>query len=261
MFDPVIPDNLEEIPAGRELALALAALDWDALSDYDLIRALRAQDRQVSHYQAGRAWTINKVAERDQSEYRDGSFEYCEAADGAAAEVGAALRLTRRSAEVETGFSIELLRHRPAAFEALLFGRIDFRRARVLVDETLQLSDTSAHVAIERLLPDAAGLTAGQLRHRVAKLCIDAVSYAARRRYENSIEDRRFEFRPDDSGTADILGRNLPPHLAESIGRWIHKEAIKLKNFGDTRTMDQLRADIYLDLLRRRYKGREDHSS
>lgn len=255
MFDTIIPENLDEIPPGPELALALASLDWDELSDYDLILALKAQDRQVSHYQAGRAWTINKVAERYQYMHVEGSFEYNEAADGAAAEVGAALRLTRRTAESVTGFSMELLRYRPAVFEALLLGRIDVRRARLLVDETQHVSDAIAHVAIEQLLPDAADLTTGQLRHRIAKLCIDADPDAARRRYDKSIADRRFEIRPTDSGTADILGRDMPPHIANSIGRWIHKEAIKLKNLGDTRSMDQLRADIYLDLLRRRHKG------
>lgn len=61
--------------------------------------------------------------------------------------------------------------------------------------------------------------------------------------------------RPSESGTADILGLDVPPHIVNSVGRWIHREAIKLKNLGDDRTMDQLRVDIYLDLLRRRYKG------
>ena len=255
MFDAIIPENLELISPGPELAGVLASLDWDHLSDHDLIRALQAQDRQVSHYQAGRAWTINKVAERYQEGCSEGSFDHSDAADGAAAEIGAALRLTRKAAESETGFSMELLRYRPAVFEALLCGRIDLRRVRVLVDATLHVSDAVAHVVIEQLLPDAALLTTGQLQHRIAELCIDADPEAARRRYERSIEDRRFEVRPNDSGTADILGHDVPPHIANSIGRWIHREAIKLKNFGDARTMDQLRVDIYLDLLRRRYKG------
>ena len=245
MFDKMVPENMEEIPPGPELGRVLASLDWDHLSDHDLIRALQAQDRQVSHYQAGRAWTINKVVARYQEAYPK----------GAAAEVGAALCLTRQSAESETGFSVELLRHRPAVYDALLYGRIDMRRARVLVDATLHVSDAIAHVVIDQLLPKASGLTTGQLRHRITKLCMDADPEAAQRRYERSIEDRRLEVRPNDSGTADILGLDLPPHIANSIGRWIHKEAIKLRNLGDTRTVSQLRADIYLDLLRRRHKG------
>ncbi len=255
MFDRNVPENIEDIPPGAELAQVLASLDWECLSDHDLIRVLKAQDRQISHYEAGRAWTINEVAARHQDECRDGSFEYHHATAGAAAEVGAALHLTRRAAETVTGFSMELLRCRPLVFEALLFGRIDIRRARVLVDSTMFVSDAVAHVVIEEVLAEAPNLTTGQLRHRLAKLVIDADPEAAQRRYDKSVEDRRFEVRRNDSGTANILGLDVPPHIASSIGRWIYKEAIKLKNLGDTRTMDQLRADIYLDLLRRRFKG------
>lgn len=253
MFD--VPENLEQIPPGAELARVLESLDWGRLSDHDLVRVLQAQDRQVSHYQAGRAWSINQVAERYQEGCRDDSFEFHEAAKGAAAEVGAALRLTRRAADDQTGFSVELVRHRPSVFEELLFGRVDMMRARVLVEETQHVADATAQSAIEMLLPDAPGLTTGQLRHRIAKLCIDADPEAARKRYESSVADRRIELRPTCSGTADLLGLNLPPHVAASVSRWIHKEAIKLRNLGDDRTMDQLRADIYLDLLRRRYKN------
>ena len=61
MFGAVVPENLEEIPPGAALARVLESLDWDRLSDHDLVRVLQAQDRQVSYYQAGRAWTINEI--------------------------------------------------------------------------------------------------------------------------------------------------------------------------------------------------------
>ena len=93
MFDTMIPENLEEIPPGAELGQLLESLDWERLSDHDLIRVLQAQDRQVSHYQAGRAWTINKVVERYQADHRQDSFEFHDAAKGAACEHGLDLDL------------------------------------------------------------------------------------------------------------------------------------------------------------------------
>ncbi|MDJ0954243.1 MAG: DUF222 domain-containing protein [Acidimicrobiia bacterium] len=258
MFDPhasTIPENLEDIPPGADLARVLDSLDWERLSDHDLIRVLQAQDRLVSHYQAGRAWTIDEITQRYQEGDREGSFEAGIAFAGAAAEVGAALCLTRRAAEIETGFSLQLLRYRPLVFEALLFGRIDMRRARVLVDSTLHLPDAIANAAIEQVLSEAPRLTTGQLRHRIAKLCIDADPDAARDYYDRSLSNRRFEVHPNESGTADILGLNVAPHIASSIRRWIHREAVRLKNLGDTRSMDQLRADIFTDLLRRRHRA------
>jgi len=144
MFEAKLPENLEEIPPGPELAKVLAELDWECLSDHDLIRALQAQNRQIAHYQAGHAWTINRVAERYQEGHREHSFEYDDAAKGAAVEIGAALHLTKGSAEAETVFSIELLRHRLRVFEALLLGLVDRRRVRVLVDCTQHVSDAVA---------------------------------------------------------------------------------------------------------------------
>ena len=46
---------------------------------------------------------------------------------------------------------------------------------------------------------------------------------------------------------------DLPPDEAVAIGKWIHKEALKLKRLGDSHGIDQLPADIYLDLLKRRF--------
>jgi hypothetical protein len=257
MFDTTVPENLEDIPPGAELGLVLTSLDWDRLSDYDLVRALKAQARQVSHYQAGMAWTINKVTERYQQRCRPEAFAHSDATKGATAEIGAALTLTRRASELETGFSVELLRHRPQVFEALLFGRIDLRRAKVLVDGTLHVTDTIAHAALEELLPEAPGLTSSQLKHRLAKLVVDADPQAAQQRYDQSLENRRIEVHPNDTGTADIIAWNIAPHIAMSINRWIHKEALKLKRLGDERTIDQIRADIFTDLLRRRHHGKK----
>jgi hypothetical protein len=103
------------------------------------------------------------------------------------------------------------------------------------------------------VLPQAASLTPSQLHHRLEKLCIDADPDTAKKRYEQSLGDRRLIVEPTGSGTANILGLDVPPQDAVAIGKWIHKEALKLKRLGDDRTVGQLRVDIYLDLLKRRY--------
>jgi len=252
-----VPPDLEEIRPGADLGLVLASLDWERLSDRDLIRVMKAQDRQISHYQAGKCWSIDKITERYQHPYRVDSFDYHEAQDGAAVEIGAALHLTRRTAESETGFSVALLRYRPRVFEALLSGRVDMHRAKILIEATLHTPAGTAEAVVEQLLPQAGNLTNSQLRARVQKLVIDAGPDAAQERYEMSVEDRRVVIQANDSGTANLCGMDVAPHDAESIKRYLHKEAIKLKNLGDSRTMNQLRADIFTDLLRRRYEGKK----
>ena len=251
MTDTQVAD-LERIAPGAELAAALASIDYSYLNPYELVSVLQAQQRQASHYQAASYWTMNEIVTAYQDPERANQRDLEEAAEGAAAEIGAALRLTRRSAEIETGLAIDLNRRVPSVFNALLFGELDMRRARVLVDETLPVDESTASAVVDEMLPVAPELTTGQLRHRIAKLCIDANPEAAAARYEWSLDDRRLVLEANTSGTANLLGLDLPPHVAASIKRRIHGAAIKLRNQGDARTMDQLRADIYLDLLRGR---------
>jgi hypothetical protein len=252
MFDTIsVPSDLETMTPGAELAGVLAPLDWDRLSGSDLIRVLRAQQRQVSHYQAGSCWTMNEIVAAYEDPDGSDGMAFVHAAEGAAAEIGAALRLTRRSAEMETSLAIDLNRRLPTVWEALAGGTIDLRRARVMVDATLHLAPTMAWEVVDTVLPDAPLLTTGQLKVRIGKLCIDQNPDDAKRRYESSLEDRRIVAEANDSGTANLVGIDLPPHVVVAIKQRIHKLAIKLRNQGDTRTMDQLRADIYLDLLRR----------
>ncbi len=255
MFDMMtvqVPSDLEEITPGHDLGSVLASLDCDRLSPHDMVRVLQAQQRQVSHYQAASYWTMDRIVDVFEDPESDQTRELEQAVEGAAAEIGAALRLTRRSADIETGLAVDLSRRLPAVLNALLLGRIDMRRARVLVDATLHVHVSTARKVIDGVIEDAATLTTGQLRHRVNKLCIDINPDAAEGRYEWALDERRLVLEANDSGTANLLGLDVPPHIAKAINRHIHREAIKLRNLGDTRTMDQLRADIYLDILRQR---------
>jgi len=118
------------------------------------------------------------------------------------------------------------------------------------------MSDASGDEVLEQILPDARQLTTGQLRHQLQKLCMDVDPEAARKRYERSHENRRVVLEGTGSGTADLKDLDLDPKKAAEIKRWIHQEALKLRRLGDRRTMDQLRADIYVDLLQRSYLGR-----
>lgn len=254
MFDSKAPENLEAIPPGPELAAVLASLDYDRLSPYDLVRVLGAQQRQAAHYQAASYWTMDRIVTAYQNPHDlEDARDLTLAVDGAAAEIGAALSLTRTSAEYETGMAVDLNRRLPQVLDALLRGRIDLRRARVMVAATSHVSESIARTAIDMVMDDAPGLTTGQLKARLRKLCIDADPDTAHDLYEMSVADRRLVIEANDTGTANLMGLDLAPHVAMSIKTWIHRQAIKLKNLGDTRTMDQIRADIYTDLLLRRY--------
>jgi len=101
-------------------------------------------------------------------------------------------------------------------------------------------------------------MTTGQLAARVRRECLEADPAEATERYRRAVEDRRVILEPNESGTANLLGLNLPPDRAAAITRHINSVARSLRGGGETRTMDQLRADVYLDLLA---GGRAGHMS
>jgi hypothetical protein len=92
-------------------------------------------------------------------------------------------------------------------------------------------------------------LTTGQLRARIARLCIEADPDDAEQRYRYAVSDRRVVAEATGDGTANLLGLDLPPHRVAAATRRINALARSLRIAGETRTMDQLRADVLLDLL------------
>ena len=64
MFDKVTTtpvSELEQMAPGVELAAVLAAIEYSDLSPHELVSVLRAQQRQVSHYQAASYWTMSEI--------------------------------------------------------------------------------------------------------------------------------------------------------------------------------------------------------
>jgi hypothetical protein len=54
---------------------------------------------------------------------------------------------------------------------------------------------------------------------------------------------------PTSDGTANLYAINLPADRAAALSHRLHSGALDLKTAGETRTMDQLRTDVFLDLL------------
>ncbi len=240
-----VPTNLEEIPPGYVLAAVLDDIDINVCSGYDRVRVLQAQERMRSHYAARSYLTMTKVM--DAIDEDDMAADMVE--EAAASEVAAALRLTRRAADIEMSLALQLQRRLPEVWDALLDGSIDVRRARVLVGDTLHLNIATAQEIVATVLGDACLLTTGQLRAKLRKLCIQLDPEDAKGRYQASVEERRVVSEPAVDGTINLLAMNLPPHRTQAAMRRINRLALEVKHAGDTRSIDQIRADVLLDLL------------
>ncbi len=240
-----LPRAVFEAEPGPALAAFLSVVDPAELSGHDQILVLKAHQRLVSHFQA-------KVYS-DIAALTDVMFEFEDdwelATDAAAMELRAAMRLTRRMAEIELDFAHELTHRLPRVAEALGSGAIDVRRARVLVDGTSHLSETDARLVVDETIDRAGQLTTGELRARVQKLCLAVEPEEAEHRYRTALEERKLVKEPTLAGTANIVLASVAPDKATKALDRINNIAKGLHVAGETGTIDQIRADIALDLL------------
>ena len=240
---------LDGVAPGPVLGLVLARLDRSELNGYDLVWLLRARERMVSHYQAQVAADMVEVAYAAPGD-ADAHPARCEEAFSFASdEIRAALTLTRRSAESRMLLAFHLVERLPHLWEMLNSGLVDLARARVLIDGTSHLEEAAARRAVDLIADQAPSLTTGQLRARLRKLCITADPEDAKKLYQTALEQRLLCIEPTVEGTANVHLRDIPLTTAAAIGRRINGLMISLRKDGDTRTHDQLRADIACDLL------------
>jgi hypothetical protein len=71
----------------------------------------------------------------------------------------------------------------------------------------------------------------------------------AKKRLRQGLEDRRIFAQANPDGTADLLGLQLAPHRVSSVNRRINGIALQLNKTDESRAMDQIRADVFIDLL------------
>lgn len=240
---PGIPDDLDEIPPGPLLADELACIDVNRVCGYDRVVVLRAHQRMVNHFQA-------KVYE-DMVAVCDvlADPDAMEGFDSSAAEIRAALHLTRHSADSELVFALDLDDRLSSVAAAMQAGQLDGRRAKVIDRHTSDLPDHTARRIVDMVIDEAPHLTTGELGALCARLRIEADPDEAERRYAQAVEERRVYVEPTQAGTAHLHAFDLPPDRAARIMQGLTTNAKGLRGNNETRTIDQLRADTFLDIL------------
>ena len=241
-----LPSKMTEMEPGLMLSLVTTSFADEPLSTDDRLEMLRAHQRLVAHFQAKMYRDIADLTERMTA---DCGGDLTMGAEAVATEVRASLRYTRRLADSEVAIATGLFTDAPAVGRALEEGQIDLRRARVIVHAVQGLADGDADWVIDRALADAPRLTTGQLRARLERLCIEVDPGAAVERHEATVAGRRVVVEAGFDGTADLVGVDLPVDRVAAATRHVNRLARSLRGDGETRTMDQLRADVFLDLL------------
>jgi hypothetical protein len=247
-----VPTGLDEMEPGILLAAMLSSIDVHGLSGHDRVIVLRAHQRMASHhnaklYEAMGAITDTYVAEAEVAE-SESPGEYAAVCEDAAAEIRVALRWTRRAADSELSFALDLRRRLPIVFERLRSGAIDVRRARTFDHHTCDLPVATARAMVEGLIDQAPELTPGELAAKLRRLRVEVDPDEAKERHDRALLDRRVILEATPDGTANIHALGLRSDHAVELMNCLHRTALALKGDGDDRTMDQLRADVLVDL-------------
>ncbi|MCZ7532891.1 MAG: HNH endonuclease [Acidimicrobiia bacterium] len=245
--DPM-PRGIASLEPGPELAAMLESIRDHNLSDYHRFVVLDARQRMISYHTA---CLLDDIAAMVSRRMEAGRAHVSDSVvfDSAVAEVGYALHLTRRAAENKVALAMQTQHRIPEVRELLRRGEIDEPRAQVIVKSTMHLSDDVAKRVVSGVSEDAPELTTGQLRARIRNLCIEMEPDEAAHRYEEAVKARRLVTEQTDAGTAHLHCLDLSPErLAEATSR-INSIAKSLRRDGESRTIDQLRADVLIDLL------------
>jgi hypothetical protein len=245
-----LPSGLEEILPGPFLAAIVSSVDPARLNGHDAVRLMQAQARLGSHHEAGILAAVAEVAYSLPGN-PDSAVERCfEAVEFAEVEVAAGLRLTRRAARKLVDQALGLKHRLSRVWQALSNGLIDQPRMRVLYDILGHLPSETVDTVLDQVVGEAGELTTGQLRHRVDKLVLEADPDGSASSFVEGLADRKLTTYPNPDRTASLLISNGRPDDVAAAGVHVDKLARSLKTEGEERTLDQLRADVALDLLR-----------
>lgn len=221
------------------------------LSGEQLVSLLQTRSRQIAHLQAEFYAVMVALAEAEV--YSPSPFEQFECVAG---EIEAALAWTRRAAENHLGLAYQFHDSFQQVWRALSEGTIDLPKARVIIDRLTGVKPEIAGRVADLILEWLDGKTTGQIAARIRRLLITADPQTAADLYYQGISDRRVVLEANPDGTANLLGCNLPADRALKALDRVDGLANQINDA--TRSLDQIRADVLLDLLEGRHFGLKD---
>jgi Domain of unknown function (DUF222) len=163
-------------------------------------------------------------------------------------ELACALRLPERTTDELIATSESLMHELPETLGALRTGEISYRHAQKVFKHALTLPEETRGAFEAAVLPYAKKLTVSKFdgKARVVRERAHPESLAVR--HAISVADRTVEFSPDLDGMA-WLSAYLPAPEALGIYNLVTDAAIALQGPDETRTLTQLRADVFADLF------------
>jgi hypothetical protein len=237
--------SLSMLPAGL-LGFTAAV---DTLQDLARLRAwLDAQEARVID-------RLTAVAETETYLPEAGTSPMAETV--AATEIATALRPPERTALALMSEANLLVNTFPATLTALEAGTISARHAAIITDQAAGIPDPHRPAFETELLRQAPHLTGEKLKTRARRLRERHHPETLETRHRKAVADRRIELHPEADAMC-WLNAYLPAEAAVAIHHRLTDAARTLQGPDETRTLTQLRADVFTGLLTLSYRNGPD---
>ena len=158
-------------------------------------------------------------------------------------EVAGSCLIGQRAASERIDAAVHLVRHLPVLLGELDAGRVLLAQARVVIEETQQLTPMVCAEVESRIRTDAQTMAPGALRRRLRTLILALDADEAARRAAAAKADRGLTFRPIEDSQTLLIAKG-PAVQLRALELQLDADAKALRAGGDPRTMDQLRFDL-----------------
>ncbi len=240
-------ERMDLAPGSAALATWADSVDSETLPDYELVEQIAALERTASWAKARQLAAVEVLSRRDAM---NPAWPVAVSQSGIVGEEIAARLGTSRQAGRELVEASKLLAGElMATGDALEVGDLDWGKAKIVVAALKDVPWQVAQVVEDVVLPTAGERTPTQLRADLQKALIAVDPADAEKRTARAVDTRRVckpKVLPD--GMAGIWSV-LPAFVATAIDTALSDAAHKAQRAGDTRTIDQLRADAYTATL------------
>lgn len=244
-----LPDGFEELPL-HVLAVLAAHVDRACLNGHDAVRLMQAEARLESAFAAGKLASMAEVAHSPSGDADSPVERSPNEIEYAACEIAAGLNLTRQMSQRLLDEALTLTGRLSRVWERFRSGEIDSVRARKFVAALGHLSAGVIDQVLDRCLDKASQLTSGQLGARLNRLALEADPAGVAHSMKEGLEERKVASSQNPDLTANLsLYNSNPVDVAEAMAN-LDRIARDLKTSDETRTLDQLKNDIALDLLK-----------
>jgi hypothetical protein len=163
-------------------------------------------------------------------------------------EIAAALHLPDRTAENLIRTSQALVNELPATLLALGEGRLSYRHAQILVDHSYGLEPASVRDLEARMLPVAQKNTPSRFEQSVRRTRERLNPESMVVRQTKAVAERGTELLPEQDGMV-FIGAHVAAAVGVAIDNRVTAIARSLQCDDEQRTLGQLKADVFADLL------------